>query len=106
MQEICKGFVQFQGEMLRIEELSGMNQQLIFFNPQEEGHKIQITEKVYLQFDGDSKFIKILDNEKHFFMINSNGETIADSNDLKPEFITAMIEKLEGQSGEVPTCMN
>jgi len=107
MQEKCKCFVQFQGQMLMIEEFGGMNSHLIMFNPQDnEGYKIQVTEKVFLQFDGDNKFINIYDNEKHFLMVNSSGNVIADSVDLKSDFVETMLTALEKQNSEEPQCMN
>ena len=94
-----KGYVFFQDEVLLLEELGGLNTEMIFFNPERINgicdYKIQLTEMVFLREKGSMELINILDMKDQFEIINSEGKIIATSTDLNPEFVDSMLHFME-----------
>jgi hypothetical protein len=93
--KIVKLFVSFQKDFMQVEEIGGINEHFIFFNPEvDEGYKIQLTEKVLVKEEGFNELISILDYEYPFTVVNSLGVVIASSDNLNPELVDLMIENL------------
>lgn len=93
--KMIKLFVSFQKNFLQVEEFGGINEDYIFFNPdKKEGYKIQLLEKVFVAEKGTNKLINIIDYEPSFSIINSNDLVIASSDNLNPEFVDLMIDKI------------
>lgn len=92
---IVRLFISFQNDFLQVEELGGINEDYIFFNPDnKEGYKIQLLEKVFVAEKGTNKLINIIDYEPSFSIINSNDLVIASSDNLNPECVDLMIDKI------------
>ncbi len=88
-------FVSFQNDFLQVEKLGGINQDFIFFNPEEkEGYKIQLLEKVFVREEDSDILVNIWDYTPDFSITNSHGHVIASSDDLNPEFVDLMIDKI------------
>lgn len=93
--KIVKLFVSFQKDFLQVEELGGINEHFIFFNPEiKEGYKIQLTEKILVKEEGLNELISIIEYEHPFTVVNSFGVVIASSDDLNPELVDLMIDDL------------
>ena len=94
-----EGYVLFKDDLLQIEELGGLNSEMIFFNPDKEGsllnYKIQLTEKVFIREIGELKMNSLTEISENFVLINSQNEIIALSSDLKPEFVDIMLDLME-----------
>ncbi len=93
-----EAWVSFQGDFLRIEELGGINEHFIVFNPDYSGgkldYKIQLTEKVLAKTLTSDQLIPIYDLPEDFVIINSYGDEIGDSDDLNPEFVDFVFDMI------------
>jgi hypothetical protein len=91
-------FVSFKDQILRVEQLGGMDNNFIFFNPDEKtgrpDWKIQLVEKVFLRIENSDTMLTLDELESEFVIINSSGDEIGNSNDLNPEFVMIMVERL------------
>ena len=91
-----EAYVPFQGDFLRIEELGGINEHFIVFNPDyssgKPDYKIQLTENVLVKVPTSDQLIPIYELPEEFEIINSNGDEIGDSDDLRPEFVEFIID--------------
>ena len=89
-------YVPFQIGLLRIEELGGINEEFIVFNPDyssgKPDYKIQLTENVLVKVPTSDQLIPIYELPEEFEIINSNGDEIGDSDDLRPEFVDFIID--------------
>ena len=88
--------VSYKRDFLRIEELGGINEQFIVFNPDyssgKPDYKIQLTEKVLAKAPTSDQLIPIYDLPEDFVIINSYGNKIGDSENLNPEFVEFIID--------------
>ena len=93
-----EAYVSYKEDFLRIEELGGINEKFIIFNPDYSGgkpdYKIQLTEKVLAKMPADDQLIPIYDLPDDFVIINSYGNEIGDSNNLNPEFVDLIIDTI------------
>ena len=91
-------YVPFQGNFLQLEELGGINEKFIVFNPDYSGgkpdYKIQLTEKVLARLPEEEQLIPIDELPEEFVIINSSGKQIGNSDDLNPEFVDLIIEMI------------
>ena len=91
-----EAYVSFQKDFLRIEELGGLNEKFIVFNPDyssgKPDYKIQLTEKVLAKMPTSGQLIPIYDLPEDFVIINSYGNEIGDSDNLNSEFVEFFID--------------
>ena len=100
-----EAWVSFQENFFRIEELGGINEHFIVFNPDyssgKPDYKIQLTEKVMAKITTSDQLIPIYDLPEDFVIINSYGKKIGDSENLNPEFVEFVIDMvLKNESWE------
>jgi hypothetical protein len=97
--EKCEVYISFKNEIIQVEEIGGINQHFIVFNPEMNNgvpdYRIQFSYLMMLKFENVDKLIPILDFPDEFIMINSKGEEISRSEDTNPEFVELILEKLE-----------
>ena len=105
-----EAYVSYKEDFLRIEELGGINEQFIVFNPEySEGqpdYKIQLTEKVLAKTTTSDKLIPIYDLPEDFVIINSYGKEIGDSENLNPEFVDLIIDTILNPDDIIYEVMN
>ena len=100
MSKILKvaAFVSYKDGILRVEKLGGMNDDFIFFNPEDkdgaENWKIQLAKKVFYRMESSNRMVSREDLESEYVIINSDGEEIGNSKDLNPEFVYSMLEMM------------
>ena len=91
-----EAYVSFQQNFLQVEELGGINETYIVFNPDYSSgnpdYKIQFAEKMLLKKTTSHELIPIGEMEDDFVIINSAGDDIADSDNLRPEFADFILE--------------
>ena len=93
-----EAWVSFQENFFRIEELGGINEHFIVFNPDyssgKPDYKIQLTERVLAKTPTSDQLIPIYDLPEDFMIINSYGNEIGDSDNLKPELVEFVIDMI------------
>lgn len=98
MIEECEMYVFYQDSVLRVEEFGCMNDKFIFFNPLSQGNppnfRIQFTEKVMLKKCGDVKMISIGEVDFKYEVLNSTGNVICDCENLVPEMVDILVNKM------------
>jgi hypothetical protein len=98
----CQILISFQGQVLTVEELGGIDPHFIIFNPDRStgaaNYKIHLTERILLRFEGETKLISILDYPDEFVIINSKGDILTDSKNTNPEFVEHFVNNL-GKEG-------
>ena len=105
----CQIYIPYQSQMLTVEELGGINEEFICFNPDRsrgfDDYKIQLTEKILLKFEDEVSLISILDfpQDEHFVIVDSEGKTLTDSMNTNPDFVTDLMNRvLEGNPVQFP----
>jgi hypothetical protein len=98
-----EGFVSYKDQFLRIEEVGGIDEMFIAFNPDIKDnipdYKIQIVDKVYLKKEYSFKLISINQMRENFSIINSKGDEIINSKDLNPEFVKGLMHMVFREAG-------
>ena len=99
----CQVLIQFQGEILTVEELGGINSHFICFNPDRSSgrpdYKIHFSEKMLLRFEGETKLISIMDYPEEFVIVNSSGKVLTDSKNTSPEFVDHLMDDIIENAG-------
>ena len=99
----CQILIPFQGAVLTIEELGGISNDFVCFNPdRSEGktdYKIQTTDAMLLKFEGSTDLVSVDDYDGEFIIINSKGEVIADSLNTNPYFVDRIIDDIIQNKG-------
>lgn len=99
----CQVFVPFKEGILALEELGGINNDFICFNPDRSAgrpdYKIQFTEKMLLKFEGENQLVSIFDYEDEFIIIDSKGDVITDSLNVNPDFVENLIADITENEG-------
>lgn len=94
----------FQDNILPVEELGGINNNFVAFNPDRStgkpDYKLNLTEKMLLRFEGETELVSINDFDGEFIIVNSNGVKLADSTDVNPEFVDSLINDLIERQGQ------
>ena len=100
----CQLFIPFKKDVVTLEELGGINEQFICFNPDrtsgQTDYKIQLTEKILLKFEGENKLIPVQEYTEEFIIIDSSGEEITDSLNMNSSFVDHLINNLI-ESGDI-----
>ena len=100
----CQIFMPFQDNILPVEELGGINNNFVAFNPDRStgkpDYKLNLTEKMLLRFEGETELVSINDFDGEFIIVNSNGVKLADSTDVNPEFVDSLINDLIERQGQ------
>ena len=100
----CQIFIPFQGQLIAVEELGGISNDFVVFNPERingrPDYKMQTTDTILLKFEGESKLISLLDYNDEFIIINSNGEVIADSTNTNSDFVEYLVNDIFATGGK------
>lgn len=98
-------FVSFKDQILRVENLGGLDDKFIFFNPDEmkgqQNWKIQLVDKVFLLIENSDTMLSLDEMESEFVIVNSRGDNIGNSNDLNPEFVMLMVDMIWREAAEI-----
>ena len=93
-----RALISFKDQILPVEEIGGIMDDIIVFNPDRtkggENYKIQLTDKLFVRSENSTELISYCDIENDFVILNSMDEEIANSNDLHPEFVDALFERM------------
>jgi len=99
----CQILIPFQGTILTVEELGGINNDFIVFNPDRStgkpDYKLQTTDSMLLRFENETNLVSILDYPDEFIIINSKGEIITDSSNVNPEFVDMIMDSIVNDQG-------
>lgn len=99
----CQILIPFQGAIITVEELGGITNDFVIFNPDRSGdepdYKVQTADSMLLRFEGENKLISILDYNDEFIIIDSKGKTITDSLNTNPEFVEHIVNGIIERGG-------
>ena len=92
--------VYFEEQILRVEEFGGMDEHAIVFNSFDvEGKinwKIQAIERVFFRVENTHRLLSMDELSGDFTIVNSIGDEIGCSENLRPEFVIDLIRLIEG----------